>query len=239
MGGCELCGGTGFLKKEDGKVELCHCRFNSQDINATLLIPKRFWGVEFENYSCDEGNSSEADALKEAKIFSAEFNPENGAGLTLVGPPGVGKTHLAVGILKEIYRKKGVKGAFFDTKDLIYRLKSLIEERKINRAIKKILNIPLIVLDDLGSERLSDWQREVISYIISFRYNNLKSTIITTNFPLEAGENERSEDRGIRVYLSERLDPGTVSRILHMNRVIYIIGRDRRKEVQKQKKLLG
>jgi DNA replication protein DnaC len=157
--------------------------------------------------------------------------------LTFVGPPGVGKTHLAVGVLKRIYREKGIRGIFFDTKDLIYRLKSLIEERRTNKAIKAILNHPLIVLDDLGSERLSEWQRELISYIISYRYNNLKSTIITTNFSLSG---EEKKDRRLRrmtegielpkALMSERLDPSTVSRIYEMSKVVYIVGKDKRKK---------
>jgi DNA replication protein DnaC len=227
-GVCEHCGGTGFIKLGTGEVEPCSCRYGNEDINLVLQVPKRFWEADLENYLCE--NPSESKALTEARIFAVEFNPEEGKGLTIIGPPGVGKTHLAVGILKKIYREKGIRGAFFDTKDLIYRLKSLIEERKINRAIKRVLNLPLLVLDDLGSERLSDWQRELISYILSYRYNNLKSTIVTTNFPLEGGEGDGLRDKGLKVYLSERIDPGTVSRLMHMTTVIYIAGRDRRKE---------
>jgi DNA replication protein DnaC len=141
-------------------------------------------------------------------------------------------------VLKKIYYDMGVKGLFFDTKDLIYKLKALIDDKKINKAIKRILNVPLLVLDDLGSERLSDWQRELISYIISFRYNNLKSTIITTNYPLEAPYQE-AKDSKLKVYLSERLDPGTVSRIFEMTTLIYINGKDRRKILSGQGKLLG
>ena len=231
---CPKCGGTGFVPKEGGVVELCVCRFEQENVNKVLGIPKRFWEAELDNYQYE--NPSETDAYKEAMVFASSFDPSEGKGITFVGTPGVGKTHLAVGILKKIYREKGIKGRFFDTKDLIYKLKALIEEGKTSKAIRRILSYPLIVLDDLGSERLSEWQREIISYIISYRYNNLKSTIITTNFSLTG---EEKKDRRIKKtapdidlpksLMVERLGPGTVSRIYQMTKVLYIKGRDRRR----------
>lgn len=234
MSSCERCKGTGFVSKGGGVVELCGCRFEQEDVNKALGIPKRFWKAELNNYNIE--TSSESEAYKEAIIFSTNFDPSEGKGITFVGSPGVGKTHLAVGILKRIYREKGIRGKFFDTKDLIYRLKALIEEGGISKAIKGILNCPLLVLDDLGSERLSEWQRELISYIISYRYNNLKSTIITTNFSL-TGEEKRDKRvkkmvEGIelpKALMKERLGPSTVSRIYEMTKVVYIKGRDRRR----------
>ena len=231
---CPRCRGTGFVSKEEGLVELCTCRFEHENVNKILGIPKRFWEAELDNYQYE--NSSETEAYKESMIFASSFDPSEGKGLTFVGTPGVGKTHLAVGILKKIYREKGIKGRFFDTKDLIYKLKALIEEGKTSRAIRRILRYPLIVLDDLGSERLSDWQREIISYIISNRYNNLKSTIITTNFSLTGEEKKNRKIRKTaadidlpKSLMVDRLGPGTVSRIYQMTKVLYINGRDRRR----------
>ncbi len=231
---CEKCKGTGFLKEKEGKVSPCSCRFSEEDINRILGIPRRFWNAELDNYMCE--NPSESDAYKEVYIYASSYEPSTGYGITLIGPPGIGKTHLVVGVLKKIYREKGIRGRFFDTKDLIYKLKALMEEGKSARAIKTLLDLPLIVLDDLGSERLSEWQREMISYIISYRYNNLKSTLITTNFSLTGEEKKNKKLKKIvedidvpKALMADRLGAGTVSRIYEMTKVIYLQGRDRRK----------
>ncbi|NPA32736.1 MAG: ATP-binding protein [Aquificae bacterium] len=222
---CEQCFGTGFVKTQSGAVKPCACRFKRRDTNRELNIPKRYWSASFDNFI--PAHPSQDTALLTAKRFVYEFNPDEGKGLTFVGAPGVGKTHLAVATLRAIYETKGVRGVFFDTKDLIYRLKFSMEEGKDTKFLSAILSVPLLVLDDLGSERLSEWQRELISYIITNRYNNLKSTIITTNYRLEPGENEASAR--ISSDLSSRLGENVVSKIYEMNEVITLKGQDRRK----------
>ncbi|WP_461829533.1 ATP-binding protein [Aquifex sp.] len=222
---CEKCKDTGFIKTEEGKVKLCECRFRERDVNKLLRIPRRFWNASFDNYVAD--TPSQATALMKAKRFAYTFDPEEGKGLTFIGSPGVGKTHLAVAILKAIYDKKRIRGIFFDTKDLIYRIKILMDERKDLKLINYIVNHPLLVLDDLGSERLSEWQRELISYIITQRYNNMKSTIITTNYKLEGEGNGK-----LGYDLSSRLGDNVISKIFEMTEVITISGSDRRKLVR-------
>jgi len=220
---CDICKGTGFVKTEKGTVKLCECRYKRKDINKELNIPKRYWKASFETFRPDY--PSQDTALMIAKRFAYSFNPEDGKGITFIGTPGVGKTHLAIATLKAIYEVKGVRGIFFDTKDLIYRLRRSMEEGKDIKFLNGILNISLLVLDDLGSERLSDWQRELISYIITHRYNNLKSTIITTNFNLEMEESNAK----ISYDLGTRLGENVVSKIYEMNEIVIIKGEDRRK----------
>ncbi len=223
---CEKCKGTGFLKRDDGTVEFCSCRFNSVSENKILRIPKRYWHAELKELAVKRLSQSQHRAIEESVKFIKNFNPEEGKGITFIGSPGVYKTYMAVCILKEVYRNKRIKGLFFDTKDLLYTMKMLIEDRKDLKLLKALLGRSLLVLDDLGSERLSDWQREILSYIISHRYNNLKSTIITTNYTLNASENkpQKGDDKEyeLSISLENRLGSGIARRIREMTRVVVI-----------------
>ncbi len=230
---CSICGGTGFVKIKEGKgVELCSCRFSSEDVSRFLRIPKRFKDASLENFQ--ERTTSHKNALLKVQAFLAGFDPEEGRGLTIVGPPGVGKTHLVVAVLKELYLSKRVRGLFFDTKDLLFTVKSHFDSGKYSKILKVVLNVPVLALDDLGSERLSDWQREVISLIITHRYNNLKSTLITTNYPIKV-KGKSGEDIKVGDSLEERLGPSVVSRLTQMNITIFLKGEDLRQSEETQK----
>lgn len=211
--GCPKCKGTGFIEK-DGVLVLCSCRYESADIQKYLNIPPRFLNAEFENYI--PISPSQKLALEVCIHYVHTFDQREGKGLTFVGPSQMGKTHLAVAVLKNIYKLRKIRGFFFDTKDLLYRLQSYSND-KYYKLMSFLLDVPLLILDDLGSERLSDWRIEVLSHIITHRYNFLKSTLITTNYPL----NKQSQKEVANV-LEERLSSGIVGKICQMNEVIYL-----------------
>ena len=212
---CPVCKGTGFVDK--GKVvEICACRFRQEDFQSRLNIPKKFWTAELDNYQ--PISPAQQRAYEVCKEFVHNFNPEEGKGITLVGPTQMGKTHLMVGVLKALYREKRVRGFFFDTKEMLFQLRFYMnnEEDKYSRFLKFLMNVPVLVLDDLGSERLSDWSVETISLIITYRYNYQLSTLITTNYQLK-----RSGDDLLNS-LEERISPAVVGKIFQMNEVVYL-----------------
>jgi DNA replication protein DnaC len=212
---CPICKGTGFVDKGN-VVEICQCRFKEENFQRLLNIPKKFWSAEFDNYQ--PISPAQRRALEVCKYFVLNFNPEEGKGITLVGPPQMGKTHLVVGVLKALYREKKVRGFFFDTKEMLFQLRFYAgsQEDKYSRLLKFLMTLPVLALDDLGSERLSDWSIEVISLLITHRYNHQLSTLITTNYQLKKSEEE------LLASLEERLSPGVVGKLFHMNEVVYV-----------------
>ena len=105
-------------------------------------------------------------------------------GLLFYGPHGVGKTHLAIGILKDAIRTKGARGYFFETRDLLRLVRDTynakVEERELD-VLKPVLEADLLVLDDLGAEKTSEWVQETLGLVINTRYNAQRPTVVTTN----------------------------------------------------------
>ncbi len=211
MDTCPICKGTGFVDKGD-TVQLCSCRFTDVDFQKLLRIPPRFAGADFTNYL--PINDSQRSALETCLYYAVNFEPSEGKGLTLLGSTGVGKTHLACALLKEVYTRKHIRGLFFDTREMLSKLRSSFDQPEKHRKILDVLlTVPLLVLDDLGEEMLSDWHRETLTYIITYRYNYLKSTIITTRYTLDASSPNS---------LAERLSESVANKINQMNLTLHI-----------------
>ncbi|NPA53533.1 MAG: ATP-binding protein [Aquificae bacterium] len=214
---CEKCMDTGWVET-NGFVRKCICqRKVSKEVIKALNIPKRYEDVSLENFLILSKEHKKALSIVKSYIELKAF--QKGNGLMFVGPPGTGKTHLAVSIIKEIYTKYGIKGYFINTISMLFEVKKLYEERKSeNSLLKEILEVPILVLDDLGNERLSEWSKDIIHYIISNRYNDMKPIIITSNSYINTQNDLPS--------LEERLSPSIISRIKSTCKLVEIKGTD-------------
>ena len=107
-------------------------------------------------------------------------------GLFFVGDPGVGKTHLAVAILKQVILTRGARGIFYDTRDLLKLIRSTYNDANKTTeldVLRPVMEADLLVLDDLGAEKTSEWVEETLNLIVNTRYNERRATIFTSNYP--------------------------------------------------------
>ncbi len=190
---CPLCDDTGWKpidEKGVRRVVRCECWRDQvgQHRLADANIPKRYLHCTFANFSAY--NPSLERALEQARRVPDRFPAANdlreqGRGLLLEGQPGVGKTHLAVAVLKQVIQTSGARGLFYDTRDLLRVIRSTydpsIRTTELD-ILRPVMTADLLVLDDLGAEKTSEWVEETLNLIVNTRYNERRLTIFTSNY---------------------------------------------------------
>ena len=184
---CPDCGGTGWRTRTvDGtrRAERCDCwRFGiAQQMLAQARIPARYARCDFSTFIPYQNEKLQR-ALRKAQEFSAGF-PVVDKGLLFIGPPGIGKTHVAVSVLREVVLK-GMRGVYYDTRSLLSTIRSTynpVTRASEAEVLDEVMHAELLVLDDLGAERLTDWVEETMHLIVNTRYNERRPTVFTTNY---------------------------------------------------------
>ena len=239
---CPVCDDTGWKTigaGRDRRVTRCDCR--RQERNQKLLeqarIPRRYEHCELSNFEIMNGHSpSLSSALMAAQRFVAGY-PVEKAGLLIIGPIGVGKTHLSVGILKELVVGKGIPCLFYDYRELLkeiqnsYNATVAVTEMQV---LRPIFDTEILVLDELGAVKPSEWVWDTVSHILNTRYNDERTTIITTNFKdlppskadAEDGERARAFRASREETLGDRIGERMRSRLHEMCKVVKMEGED-------------
>jgi DNA replication protein DnaC len=190
---CPLCGGTGWQTVARGKEReavRCECRVKGRGdrLLAAANIPARYEHCDLSNFEYDPDARSQA-SIGDARMFAGRFveeYPIEKTGILFVGTVGVGKTHLSVGILKALIREKGMHCLFCDYRELLKSIQNSYNasvQATEMQILRPVFDAEVLVLDELGAVRSTEWVFDTVNYILNSRYNENKTTIITTNFP--------------------------------------------------------
>ena len=235
---CPLCSGTGWKSVGNGsehRVTRCNCRMQSRAsaLLAAARIPKRYEHCELSNFEFDGPHRMLAPARMAACKFVEEY-PVDNTGLLLIGPIGVGKTHLAVGIIKELILSKGIACLFYDYRELLKQIQnsynSSVQATELD-VLRPVFDTDLLVLDELGAVKPTEWVWDTVSLILNTRYNDNRTTIITTNFDdRPAGTVAGPRGAAREESLGDRIGERMRSRLHEMCRIIKLEGEDFRQK---------
>ena len=216
---CEECGeatGNQVVRDEGKSVTPCgHCQDcrRKHERRAAIArgmkgigIPTRFAESSLENYHCPPGDRQALGVVRRWALAATD-----GAGLVIGGGVGSGKTHLAVAATRLIARRLlefrdfvPERVAFYaNVPVLMDQLRDAVNSDASGDAVlRPYCEIDLLLLDDLGAERGTEFERDRIRRLVSDRWDHCRSTIVTTNtFPDDwdevMGERTASRLRGI------------------------------------------
>lgn len=237
---CEICRGTGFeIVSRDGRefAKPCVCRRSASEaalVRPMSRIPPRYEECLFTSF--EAGTAALRTALERCLRYCSGYpylgTTDEGLGLLFTGDNGVGKTHLAVSVLNELSREKGVRGQFWDFQELLREIRnSYNTETKATEleVLAPVVETDVLVLDDLGAWKMTDWMNDTLFSILNSRYMAKRPTLITTNFQDVTREQALAADPlRRREFLVERIGQRLRSRLMEMCAVITINGPDRR-----------
>jgi DNA replication protein DnaC len=234
---CPKCAGTGWEVVSEGgtsRARRCMCSVgaDTEKLFAATKIPPRYSACDFETYIPQSFGQGKIKNLvmnyaQDYPLLDEETFRERS--LLFTGGAGRGKTHLGIAILKTLL-KKGVPCLFVDFHELLSEIRSSYDEISQTseyQILHPILNVEVLMLDDLGSIRMTDWMQDTVFHIINLRYNYRRPLIVTSNLGMEGSRISGQET------LQDRLGYRVISRLYEMCTTLELDGPDYRRDVRK------
>lgn len=243
---CPICEDSGLrlIVQPDGEryAQPCECRLQvrASRLLKRAAIPRRYEHCTLDTFEPGYGQADQS--LAAAYLMARQFVSgypvtTEGRGLLLTGSVGVGKTHLAVGIVQALITEKGVQALFCDYRELLKRIQESYNPQVASTELQiltPIFEAEVLILDELGAQKPTDWVWDTVALILNTRYNDKRTTLITTNYPNAAAALARSSDKAIREEtLGDRIGERMRSRLAEMCVEVEMRGNDLRQSVKK------
>ena len=245
---CAICDGLGLVRvmTDEGNwaSRACECQEVQREERriAAVQIPERYRQCVLDTYETAFGGAdpSLGRALLTARRFVEDYPVgTQGRGLLFTGSIGVGKTHLAVGVLRRLVQERGARGLFCDYRELLKSIQNSYNPQ-VNvtelELLKPVFAAEVLVIDDLGAQKPNEWVWDTVALILNARYNDQQTTIITTNYAnLNAGAGAANElERAAREQtLGDRIGDRMRSRLAEMCIEIHMEGKDFRQSIKR------
>jgi DNA replication protein DnaC len=197
---CPICGGVGYVRRDVpitdpnfGKLQLCVCRQEAaaqsiKDRNYRSSNLEAFRGMTFEDFKIQGRlglGEDQVGSLRYALNHAQHYSKEIKGWLLLQGGYGCGKTHLAAALANQVV-SQGTSVLFLNVPDLLDWMRFAYDdpEASFEGRFDEIRNVPLLVLDDLGTQNATAWAQEKLYQIVNHRYVNRLPLVVTTNLDL-------------------------------------------------------
>ena len=219
----ETCDGGGFIYDlETNTAYDCRCRAQriarSKARTLSAVIPRRYRDVAFERPPTNEIDPAIVAATRRyANTIDVQLDA--GRGLWFMGPPGTGKTTLAM-LVSKAASDAGRSVAIYSLPRLLNEIRDTHRsDRSHIDLLDRLTQVDLLHVDDVGAERTTDWVLEELYSIVNARYEDKRSMVITTNI-LD------------REALCEQISARTVSRLTEMCDELPLLGHDHRMDLR-------
>lgn len=238
---CDICGGAGMVLAVNSAgvrvARVCACQATARSGHrvSSARIPKRYEHCTLDSY--ETGFRGADPSMRQAHLMARRFVEAypvetDGRGLLITGSIGVGKTHLAVGLLLALVEEKGAQALFYDYRELLKQIQhsynAQVNSTELD-VLRPVFEAEVLVLDELGAQKPTDWVWDTVALILNTRYNDKRTTIITTNYPdlAPAGSSGSAAQRAMREEtLGDRIGERMRSRLAEMCVRVEMTGAD-------------